>query len=136
MPKDAAKNIDRYKIDGGQLNEFEYQQNQEDLAKQEEQDRLNLIPGTPPEQQVPQVIERAEKQFQERRKNAVAKKAVSKKSAGKKASTKKVSKKPAAKKKPSTKTAAKQTIKSTATKNTAKKLAARKAGKKKPATKK
>ena len=26
MPKDASKNIDRYKIRGGQLNEFEYAQ--------------------------------------------------------------------------------------------------------------
>ena len=28
MPKDAKKNVDRYKIRGGDLNEFEYQQNQ------------------------------------------------------------------------------------------------------------
>ena len=32
MPKDATKNIDRYKIRGGQLNEFEYTENQEALA--------------------------------------------------------------------------------------------------------
>jgi hypothetical protein len=31
MPKDATKNIDRYKIRGGQLNEFDFHQNQEDL---------------------------------------------------------------------------------------------------------
>jgi hypothetical protein len=28
MPKDAKKNVDRYKIRGGDLNEFEFQQNQ------------------------------------------------------------------------------------------------------------
>ena len=28
MPKDAKKNIDRYKIRGGDLNEFEFNQNQ------------------------------------------------------------------------------------------------------------
>ena len=28
MPKDATKNIDRYKVRGGQLNEFEFHQNQ------------------------------------------------------------------------------------------------------------
>jgi hypothetical protein len=33
MPKDATKNIDRYKVRGGQLNEFDYQQNQEDLTQ-------------------------------------------------------------------------------------------------------
>jgi hypothetical protein len=29
MPKDATKNVDRYKIRGGQLNEFDFHQNQE-----------------------------------------------------------------------------------------------------------
>ena len=33
MPKDATKNIDRYKIRGGQLNEFDFQQNQEEFAE-------------------------------------------------------------------------------------------------------
>ncbi|HEU4713873.1 MAG TPA: hypothetical protein VFS76_20060 [Pyrinomonadaceae bacterium] len=28
MPKDATKNVDRYKVRGGQLNEFEFHQNQ------------------------------------------------------------------------------------------------------------
>jgi hypothetical protein len=28
MPKDAKKNVDRYKIRGGDLNEFEFHQNQ------------------------------------------------------------------------------------------------------------
>ena len=28
MPKDAKKNVDRYKLDGGHLNEFEFHQNQ------------------------------------------------------------------------------------------------------------
>ena len=28
MPKDATKNVDRYKIRGGNLNEFEFTQNQ------------------------------------------------------------------------------------------------------------
>jgi hypothetical protein len=50
MPKDPRKNIDRYKIDGGQLNEFEFQKGQEELAAQQPQASANLIPGTPPEQ--------------------------------------------------------------------------------------
>jgi len=29
MPKDPAKNVDRYKIRGGTINEYEYHQNQE-----------------------------------------------------------------------------------------------------------
>jgi hypothetical protein len=28
MPKDATKNVDRYKVRGGDLNEFEFTQNQ------------------------------------------------------------------------------------------------------------
>ena len=28
MPKDAKKNVDRYKIRGGNLNEYEFRQNQ------------------------------------------------------------------------------------------------------------
>jgi len=34
MPKDATKNIDRYKIRGGQLNEFDFNRNQEQFADQ------------------------------------------------------------------------------------------------------
>ena len=32
MPKDATKNIDRYKVRGGDINEFEYHQNQEQFV--------------------------------------------------------------------------------------------------------
>jgi hypothetical protein len=50
MPKDATKNVDRYKIRGGQLNEFEYAENQKALAEKKSRSDANLIPGTPPEQ--------------------------------------------------------------------------------------
>ena len=33
MPKDAKKNVDRYKIRGGDLNEFEFHQNQADVKE-------------------------------------------------------------------------------------------------------
>ena len=33
MPKDAKKNVDRYKLDGGHLNEFEFHQNQGQLKE-------------------------------------------------------------------------------------------------------
>ena len=42
MPKDATKNVDRYKVRGGQLNEFDFHQNQGELA---EKRATNLIPG-------------------------------------------------------------------------------------------
>jgi hypothetical protein len=37
MPKDPAKNIDRYKIRGGVINEYEYHENQETIAASEPQ---------------------------------------------------------------------------------------------------
>ena len=50
MPKDATKNIDRYKVRGGQLNEFEYTQNQKAVAEKKPKGGAKLIPGTPPEE--------------------------------------------------------------------------------------
>jgi hypothetical protein len=35
MPKDATKNVDRYKVRGGQLNEFEFAKNQEEFVEKE-----------------------------------------------------------------------------------------------------
>jgi|GEM_PF-2479452 len=49
MPKDATKNVDRYKIRGGQMNEFDFHQNQEELVEKLPARATNLIPGTPPE---------------------------------------------------------------------------------------
>ena len=50
MPKDPTKNVDRYKIRGGTLNEFELDENQEAYEKQKsKKGGANLIPGTPPE---------------------------------------------------------------------------------------
>lgn len=50
MPKDASKNVDRYKVRGGQFNEFEYAENQKDLAGKKPKSDAKLIPGTPPEE--------------------------------------------------------------------------------------
>ena len=50
MPKDATKNVDRYKVRGGQLNEFEYTENQKALAGKKVKGGAKLIPGTPPEE--------------------------------------------------------------------------------------
>ena len=106
MPKDVTKNIDRYKIRGGTINEFEFAENQEEFAEQQHKDDGNLIPGTPPEKKV------------EGLRPIVAKKPATK-------ATKKPVKK-AATKKTATK---KATV--TARGASAKKLAARKAAKKK-----
>ena len=49
MPKDATKNVDRYKVRGGQLNEFELAENRKALAEKKPKGDAKLIPGTPPE---------------------------------------------------------------------------------------
>ena len=49
MPKDPTKNVYRYKIRGGTLNEFELDQNQEAFELQKSKKGGGLIPGTPPE---------------------------------------------------------------------------------------
>ena len=102
MPKDASKNVDRYKIRGGTLNEFEFAENQEALAEDKPKQGSKLIPGTPPEErQRPQVA---------------AKKAATKKKATKSTKT----------------NAKSTNTKTVATRGaSAKKLAARKAAKKK-----
>lgn len=50
MPKDATKNVDRYKVRGGQLNEFELAENRKALAGRKAKGGAKLIPGTPPEE--------------------------------------------------------------------------------------
>ena len=35
MPKDMTKNVDRYKVRGGQLNEYDFHQNQENYAEKQ-----------------------------------------------------------------------------------------------------
>src|SRR4030095_92447 len=50
MPKNPNLNIARYKVAGGELNQFEFNQNQQALVEQQQHEADNLIPGTPPEQ--------------------------------------------------------------------------------------
>jgi hypothetical protein len=95
MPKDASKNIDRYKIQGGQLNEFEYAENQKDLAGKKAKGDAKLIPGTPPEEagdgSGPAVKARASKATKSTKKvsNSSTKGATAKKLAARKAAAKK-----------------------------------------------
>ena len=83
MPKDPTKNIDRYKIRGGQLNEFEYTENQGALAGQKPKSQAKLIPGTPPEERdipEPQATKKAAKPAAKKRATKAAKATKSSKS--------------------------------------------------------
>ena len=105
MPKDATKNVDRYKVRGGTLNEFEFAENQEEFSEQKSEGGSNLIPGTPPEQKAAKKAAGRKawpKKISFTTRGATAKKLAAKKAA-KKAATKK-----AAKKKAPTKKAAKK----------------------------
>ena len=114
MPKDPTKNVDRYKIRGGNINEFEYHQNQGAFTEQKDSAGAKLIPGTPPEEKAQEMLP------------VVAKKTAKKpsKKAAKKAPTKATAKKAAKKASVAARGAS------------AKKLAARKAATKKAAKKK
>jgi hypothetical protein len=89
MPKDPKKNVDRYKIRGGDINEFEYDQNQEAFAQHKASAETKLIPGTPPEEK-----KKPAKKKPTKKKAAVATRGASpKKLAARKAATKKAAKK-------------------------------------------
>ena len=105
MPKDPKKNVDRYKIQGGDINEFEYHQNQEALAEHNASPTGNLIPGTPPEEKAKKMRpvkkaatkktakKPAKKKAAVATRGASAKKLAARKAAKKKAATKKATKK-------------------------------------------
>ena len=102
MPKDPTKNVDRYKIRGGNINEFEYDQNQEAFAANKAGGGAKMIPGTPPEEKAkemrPVVAKKPAKKAA--KKEATAKKAAKKASATTRgASAKKLAARKAAKKK-------------------------------------
>ena len=125
MPKDATKNVDRYKIRGGQLNEFDFHRNQEAFAQQENTEASNLIPGTPPEVRAQRLMPTAKKTEKQSTKKAAK--------AAKATKTTKATKSPKATK--GTKSAKGTKSKKAAKKKSptgasAKKLAARKAAKK------
>lgn len=61
MPKDPTRNIDRYKIRGGDINEFEYDQNQRAFAEPKAKGATNLIPGTPPEEKAQKTTKQSAK---------------------------------------------------------------------------
>jgi hypothetical protein len=131
MPEDPSKNIGQYKIAGGEMNEYEFQQNQEEFAKQQDNAPENLIPGTPPGEEIPDAVDASERVTPPR---ATTRKRTTKKAGSKKATktTKKAAaKKSAAKKRPTTKKSAKKATKKSASRKSTKKSGAKRGSTKK-----
>ena len=127
MPKDPTKNIQSYQIQGGHVNEFEYQQSQGEMAHESESE-LPFETDKPPQTQAERVAEvtaTAHRKVEKLRKRGLVKTPARKKPA------RKVARKPA-KKAPqkATRKAAKQ-----ATKKVAKKAATRKGPRKRATVK-
>ena len=147
MPKNPKLNVARYKVDGGELNEYEFQQNQAIIAQQREFDDEAMMPGTPPEATTPapqgasseaveELVSGMERAPATTTKKAAARKSTKK--AGKKA-TKKATKKAGTKAttkagkkatKKAGKKATKKAAKGRASKKGTKKRGTKKAGKK------
>ena len=47
MPKDPARNVDRYKIAGGKLNQFEFQKHHAEMTEESERFRERQAKKTP-----------------------------------------------------------------------------------------
>lgn len=151
MPKNPNLNIARYKVAGGELNPFEFHQNQQALVEQQQHEADNLIPGTPPEMksqteegrlgaaaapaETTSSTKTRSKLPPKTRRQAGTKKAASKKSVSQKGREKKSTKKSAKKTKPAKRsTASKGRPAKKAAKRSTKK-AAKKTGTKKKARK-
>ena len=104
MPKDAKKNVDRYKIRGGDLNEYEFSQNQARVKESFPGSTNSPMPMKGPTTKGP--MAEAEQTTAERSAEKTAKKPVTTKKAAKKTTATKSAKK-------ATKTAKKTAKKST-----------------------
>ncbi len=108
MPKDAKKNIDRYKIRGGELNEYEFRQNQA-LVKESTMPGWPTAPGQAMGNEEPAKPLKGATAQQSGAKQSGAKQAVAKKSAANRVAAKKTrANKSAAKKAGTKKSAAKK----------------------------
>jgi len=99
MPKDKKRNIESYQVRGGNLNEFEFQKNQSEMAEGSdppvaEPDDANVSQA----KHIAEVSAEAHRKVEQRRRQGVAKKAqVRSRSAAGKKSAKKITRKPATK---------------------------------------
>ena len=111
MPKDAKKNVDRYKIRGGALNEYEFSQNQARVKESFPGSTNSPMPmrGSTPKDLMEEKAAAKQSAKETAKESAPTKKSATTKKAAKKTTAKKAAKKPS---KPAKKTAKKSTKKS------------------------
>ena len=97
MPKDPKKNLQRYQIQGGHLNEFEFQRNQSKLAEESDLPFADQTgqPGLSQADRVAAVTAEAPQKVERRKKTGTAKAGSVKKTAPGKRSAKKGTRKSA-----------------------------------------
>src|SRR5687767_2511165 len=101
MPKDPKRNIQSYQIEGGHLNEFEFQKSQSEMAEDaespfsEKSDRLN---PTEAMERIAQVTADAHRKVEKRKRRGPVQAGGRKSNASGKRPAKKVARKPAKKK--------------------------------------
>jgi hypothetical protein len=137
MPKDPKKNIQRYQVQGGHLNEFEFQQSQGKLAEESDLPFADQTgqPGLSQMEHVAAVTAEAHQKVEKRKRTGTAKAGGAQKVAPGKKSAKKGTRKSA--RKTPTKSGTKKLTKGTSAKKSAKKVAksSKKTTKKKSTTK-
>ncbi|SRR6266545_2891274 len=119
MPKDPKRNIQSYQLQGGHLNEFEFQKSQSAMAEESElpftDERDN--PGLNQAKHVADVTAEAHEKVEERRRRGLANTGSARRMAAGKRSAKKATRKSATKK-TTRKSATKRTTRKFATKTT------------------
>ncbi len=124
MPKDPKRNIQSYQLQGGHLNEFEFQKSQSAMAEEselpftDERDNPNLNQA----KHVADVTAEAHEKVEERRRRGLVKTGSARRIAAGKRSAKKATRKSATKK-ATRKSATKTTTRKSATRRTARKSA-------------
>ena len=96
MPKDPKRNIQNYQLQGGHLNEFEYQKNQGEMAGESElpltneSDKANQTEA----RRLAEVATKSHRKVEKRKRLGIVKAGAQKKTAARKKSSKKTARKP------------------------------------------
>jgi hypothetical protein len=99
MPRDPKRNLQRYQLQGGHLNEFEFQKSQSEMAEESELPFTDETgkPTPTPAKRIAEVTARAHQKVEKRKKLGLAKAGGRRTNAARKKPAKKVARKSATK---------------------------------------